>query len=140
MKKPNYKLLDHTADFGIEVTSEDDKSLFEKTALAMFDLIVNTTVLVGMNKHDLHLQGSDRCDLMVNWLRELLYLFNGQKKLVKSVKVHAISQKKLSATVTYDAFDPSTHEIRTEIKAVTYHQIKVEQTSKNWIARIIFDV
>ncbi|MBW1985471.1 MAG: archease, partial [Deltaproteobacteria bacterium] len=121
-----YKLIDHTADFGIEVTGADQKILFVNTALAMFDLITNSSTLIGKSESDLRIQGSDTCDLMVNWLRELLYLWNGEKMLVKVADIHSISEKKLSATITYDLFDPDIHEIKNEIKAVTYHKIKVE--------------
>ena len=74
------------------------------------------------------------------FLRELLYLWNGEKMLLKVAAIHSISEKKLSATITYDLFDPDIHEIKNEIKAVTYHKIKVEQKSEYWISNIIFDV
>jgi len=140
MIKAKYTLLDHTADFGIEVTGADQKILFVNTALAMFDLITHSNTLIGKNECDLHVQGSDTCDLMVNWLRELLYFWNGKKMLVKTANIHSISEKELSVKITYDLFDPDIHEIKNEIKAVTYHQIKVEQNSEGWIANVIFDV
>jgi SHS2 domain-containing protein len=77
---------------------------------------------------------------MVNWLRELLYLWNGKKKFIKKITLSFITEKELSALVTYDLFDPDIHEVKNEIKAVTYHQIKVEQMSGGWNARVIFDV
>ena len=93
MKK--YKLLDHTADFGIEVTGEDQKTLFTNAALAMFDLITNTRTLLGKSEFDLEVQGSDRSDLMVNWLRELLYMWNGKQMLIKASDILFLSEKKL---------------------------------------------
>ena len=135
-----YKLIDHTADFGIEVKGTDQNNLYVNAALAMFDLITNTSTLVGKSDSSLNVQGSDMCDLMINWLRELLYLWNGEKMLLKVADIHSISEKKLSATITYDLFEPDIHEIKNEIKAVTYHKIKVEQKSEYWISNIIFDV
>ncbi|MCJ7772471.1 MAG: archease, partial [Desulfobacterales bacterium] len=134
MKKVKYNFIDHTADFGIEVTGEDQKTLFANAALAMFDVIANTSRLKGESEVDLRIQGSDRCDLMVNWLRELLYLWNGKEMLIKEVDILSISEKKLTAVLKYDRFNPDIHEIKNEIKAVTYHQIKVEQTQKGWTA------
>ena len=140
MKKVTYKLIDHTADFGIEVTGADQKELFGNAALAMFDLITNCNDLTGQNKSEFQVNGADYCDLMVNWLRELLYLWNGRKMLLKSVDMLSSSKNEASASITYDMFDPDTHEVKNEIKAVTYHQIKVDKTSRGWIAHIIFDV
>jgi len=140
MRIAKYKLLDHTADFGIEVTGDDQRTLFANAALAMFDVITNTNALIGEGELQLHVVGSDRCDLMVNWLRELLYVWNGKKLLIKEVEIFSFFEKKLSASVTYDEFDPEIHEIKNEIKAVTYHQIAVEQVEERWNAKIIFDV
>jgi len=135
-----YKLIDHTADFGIEVTGADQKELFVNAALAMFDLITDLRVVAGKDEYSLHVQGADRCDLMVNWLRESLYLWNGRKMLIKTVDMLSISEKDLSASITYDLFIPNIHEVKNEIKAVTYHQINVAQTDDGWQARVIFDV
>jgi len=135
-----YKLIDHTADFGIEVKGTDQKDLFNNTALAMFDLITNSSTLVGKSEYNLHVLGLDMCDLMVNWLRELLYFWNGKQMLIKEVDLLSISEKELSAIVTYDVFDPDIHKIENEIKAVTYHQMKVSKTADGWEARVIFDV
>lgn len=140
MDKVNYKLLDHTADFGIEVIGTDLKELFVNAALAMFDLITDCSDLTSKNKSELQIKGSDYSDLMVNWLRELLYLWNGQKMLIKKIAISSISDKKLLASITYDQFNPDIHEVKNEIKAVTYHQINVKQISDGWKAKIIFDV
>jgi SHS2 domain-containing protein len=136
----NYKLTDHTADFGIEVIGANLKELFVNAALAMFDLITDCSDLTGKNKSELQVKGSDYSDLMVNWLRELLYLWNGQKMFIKTINIPSISDKKLLASITYDQFDPDIHEVKNEIKAVTYHQISVKQISDGWKAKIIFDV
>ena len=84
--------------------------------------------------------GSDWPDLMVNWLRELLYLWSGKELLVGSTKIDSISEKEIMATICAERFDPDRHTIKTEIKAVTYHQIRVDCRRTGWQSRIIFDV
>jgi SHS2 domain-containing protein len=37
-------------------------------------------------------------------------------------------------------YDPQRHPIDTEIKAVTYHQLRIEQREARWEARVIFDL
>ncbi len=135
-----YTLINHTADFGIQVTGADQKELFANAALALFDLITNTHRLTGEKTLTLEVQALDMPDLMVNWLRELLYAWNGKQMLVKKVDIQFISDKNLTAVVTYDRFKPDVHEIKNEIKAVTYHQVCVEQTPEGWNSKIIFDV
>jgi SHS2 domain-containing protein len=140
IEKVPYKLIDHTADFGIHVLGHNPKNLYENAALAMFDFLTDLKTVKGQKHLELTLNGEDRPDLMVNWLRELLYMWTGRQMLVKKVDILFISETNLKARVFFDTYSPENHYIKNEIKAVTYHQIKVEKGPKEWLARIIFDV
>jgi SHS2 domain-containing protein len=135
-----YKLIDHTADFGIHVFGTDPVELFANAAFATFDMLTEIDSLKSLEAATIRVTGDDWPDLMVNWLRELLYFWNGKELLVKKVKILALSENKLSANVELDPFDPDRHEIKIEIKAVTYHQIQVSSGPEGWEARVIFDV
>ena len=134
-----YRLIDHTADFGIHVFGTDLKDLFTHAALAMFDLITDVKSLKAADECILNVKGIDRPDLMVNWLRELLYIWNGKEKLVKAVDIISITENELAAKIKFDSFDPAVHHIKNEIKAVTYHQIQVSKAETGWESKIIFD-
>ena len=138
--KKKYSLIDHTADFGLRVFGSDSKELFANAALALFDLITDIDHLKGLDSCNIEVSGDDWSDLMVNWLREILYLWNGKELLVKKVRILSLSETELSATAKFDPFDPDRHIIKTEIKAVTYHQIKVNSSPSGWEAMIIFDI
>jgi SHS2 domain-containing protein len=139
--KKKYQLIDHTADFGIHVYGTDSKELFANAAWALFDVITEIDPLIGLDSCHIEVSGDDWSDLMVNWLREVLYLWNGKELLVKKVRILSLSETELSATVDFDPFNPDRHVIKTEIKAVTYHQIQVNRTpSGEWEAMIIFDI
>jgi SHS2 domain-containing protein len=135
-----YRLIDHTADFGLHVYGSDSKELFANSAHAMFDLITGVDKLEGSDDCNIQVEGDDWPDLMVNWLRELLYCWNGKEMLVKTADILALSENGLSATVKFDQYVPDHHIIKTEIKAVTYHQIQVISGPSGWEAKIIFDV
>jgi len=135
-----YRLIDHTADFGIHVFGSDLKDLFSNAALAMFDQITIVKDLQPGKELKIHLTGSDWPDLMINWLRELLYLWTGKELLVKHVDIQTLSEYNLTATLKIDPYKPDYHVITNDIKAVTYHQIQVNQVAKGWESRIIFDV
>ncbi len=135
-----YRLIDHTADFGLHVFGADIKALFETAAHAMFDIIVDTRTVRGSKDRRISLKGEDWPDLMVNWLRELLYLWTGKALLVEKADIVSISEYRLAAIARVDPFDSSRHDIQEEIKAVTYHQIDVYEGSTEWESKIIFDV
>ncbi|MBT8356770.1 MAG: archease [Deltaproteobacteria bacterium] len=134
-----YRLIDHTADFRIHVFGTDLKDLFSNAAFAMFDLITDIKSLQSADESSLNVKGNDRQDLMVNWLRELLYIWNGKEKLVESVDIFSISENELTAKIRLDSFDPARHRIKNDIKAVTYHQIQVNLIASGWESKIIFD-
>jgi SHS2 domain-containing protein len=135
-----YELLDHTADLGIQVFARDPGDLFTWAALAMFDQIVDTDITGGNRKLSVTVTGADWADLMVNWLRELLYLWTVKELLVASIDIFSLEKSKLSAKIMTCPFDTDLHPIKNEIKAVTYHQINVVHGTKGWEARVIFDI
>jgi len=135
-----YKLIDHTADFGIHVFGADPKDLFTNAAHALFDMITDVDMLNGLDENNIRVFGEDWPDMMVNWLRELLYLWSGKEVLVKKVHILSLTENELSANVMTDTYDPDRHAVKIEIKAVTYHQIQVSSGPSGWEAKIIFDV
>ena len=138
--RKKYNLIDHTADFGIHVFGSDPKELFANAAWAMFDIITEIDQLKGLDSCNIEVSGYDWPDLMVNWLREVLYLWNGRELLVKSFHIISLSENNLSVRVNFDPFNSDRHIIKTEIKAVTYHQIQVNSSPSGWEAMIIFDI
>jgi SHS2 domain-containing protein len=139
--KPDFSLLDHTADMGILVRATNPKNLFEAAAKSMMYVMLS----LSPGHEETHaakvlIKGNDMPDLMVRWLGEILYLFEGENKVVTETYVNAISPSRLEATLQTIPFDPNLHEILREIKAVTYHQIEVAGKGDRWEAKIIFDL
>jgi SHS2 domain-containing protein len=163
-----YTLFDHTADLGIAVRGGDLADLFANAAFAVFDLMTELDAVETRVTHSMTVTGQDREDLFVNFLRELLYLFNGRGFLVTrcDIRIDAPSPEPpglpgpvedsaqrdgreaptdptvwiLTASVAGEPFDPSHHRMKMEIKAVTYHQIEVRETPLGWEGRFICDV
>jgi len=138
--KKRYTLLDHTADLRIRVSGTDPAELFKNAGLAVFDLITEPNRLNSQEEIEINVIGDDPADLMVNYLRELLYLWTGKENLVKKIEIILISDTTVSARVSMERYQPERHEILHEIKAVTYHQIEVGRAADGWQAVVVFDV
>ena len=139
MKKP-YTLLDHTADLKIQITGASQAALFQNAGLALADLICAPDRLTPEESLTIDIEGDDPADLMVNYLRELLYQWSGEEKLINSVDILDLSERTLSARIHTTHYHPDRHAILNEIKAVTYHQIAVEPTDGGWQATVVFDI
>ena len=140
MTPQHYRIVDHTADFGLEIFGRSASDLFEQAARALTDLLTDPAVLKEQRRRILDIEGSDWEDLLINWLRELLYLYNGEAQFVAGVAIISIEPTRLRAEVATEAYRMGHHDIRNEIKAVTYHQLEVRTDDDGWRARVIFDV
>ena len=138
--KPTYTLLDHTADLRIRVGGTDPAELYANAGLALFDLIAGSYPRSTETWLSVSVSGEDRADLLVNFLRELLYRWNGEAELVTSIGIEAISEARADARIGLVAYQPDVHVIAHEIKAVTYHQIEVVRTDAGWQATVVFDI
>jgi SHS2 domain-containing protein len=134
-----YELIDHTADLGIRVFGTDAAGLFRNGALVLTDLITDSRMVKSTHALHVRVSGNDWQDLMVNWLRELLYLWAGEEKLIEDVDVESIRENEIEAIVRFETYSPQRHVLKNEIKAVTYHQIQVFDSGNGWQAQIIFD-
>jgi len=136
----HYRLFDHTADLGIDVFGETQADLFSHAALALFDLMVAAAGMQATQGRNIVIEGADRTDLFVNFLREILYLFNGEGLVLTACRIVQIDAKRLTAEIHCGRYDARKHRVKTEIKAVTYHQAAVVQTARGWQGRVVFDV
>ncbi|MBN1364934.1 MAG: archease [Syntrophaceae bacterium] len=78
--------------------------------------------------------------MLINFLREILYLFNGESFVTYDCEIKMFSNKKLTARLAGEPFNKIKYTIKTEIKAVTYSGLSVKKKKLGWKARIIFDV
>ena len=139
-KNPVYKLLDHTADLGIRIQAESLEVLWKHSARVLMHLLLKGKSSEKATPLRITLSGSDLEDLLVRWLGEILYLFEGKGLVTKETKIDFLSEFALKATVYTIPFDKEKFDIIREIKAVTYHQTKIIRTGKTWEAQVIFDL
>ena len=135
-----YRIFDHTADLGVEVTAASQEELYADAAIALFDLLTDPETVRSDASREVSIAGGDAADLLVNFLRELLDAYNHDGFLMKSCLVQEVNPRWLKALLRGESFDPARHRIEKEIKAVTYHQASVEKTEDGWLARVVFDV
>ena len=135
-----FEILDHTADIGIIVHGENLKALFENAGEAFFHLITDLRKVRRRTERRINLGGESLDRLMVDWLSELLYLHDVENLLFKGFDVESVGEDGLRAIVKGEPFQEGVHVIKTEVKAVTYHQIEVRQENGRWRAQVIFDL
>jgi SHS2 domain-containing protein len=135
-----YEVFEHTADVGLRVRGADLDTLFAEAARGLFSLIVeNLDEVRPVRVVTYHLQGEDREYLLFDWLNEILYAFDTQHLLLSQFRVN-VSRTGLEAEAKGETLDPARHQLDHEVKAITYHGLKVEQTADGWLAEVIVDI
>jgi len=134
------RTIEHTADIGIEVEACSLEDLFAGAATGMFSLIVDPATVLPGAPREVALEAGDLEELLFKWLNELLYLLGAEGLLVSRIRVHRVEGLRIEASVWGEPADPTRHQALEEIKAATYHDMRVEHREDGWFARIIFDV
>jgi SHS2 domain-containing protein len=140
MGEKRYETFDHTADVGIRVFGRTIEEVFINAAWALFDLLTDLDSIRETLIREITVEGADREDLLVRWLSELLFLCEGKGFLFRQFSISSLTATSLKAVVRGEVFDPSLHQFKTEIKAVTYHQVEIIDKGESWVARVIFDI
>jgi SHS2 domain-containing protein len=135
-----YTEIEHTADIGIEVYGDTLEELFQNAGYALFTSIVNVATITPTVVRTVKINGENFEMLLMNWLRELLYLFSVHQEVYAEFIPDSLRNDAFEATLKGEPLDLDKHQFHTEIKAVTYHQFSVIREDGFWKARVIFDV
>lgn len=131
-----YEEIEHTADAAIRAYGRDLHELFANAAYGMFDLLADMKELHPTIEREVSIKAPDLETLLVDWLGELLYLREAHGELYKKFEISILSPTELRAVAKgAKRFVP-----RMDIKAVTYHDLKIEKTEEGYTATIVFDV
>jgi SHS2 domain-containing protein len=138
--KKTFEIIDHTADVGIIAYGVDVEELFSNAALAMFSLITEPESVEEKLHLDLQVSSEDRDSLLVEWLNELIYLFDVKHILFNRFDIESLTHNELKATCYGEGFDPMKHKIKIGVKAATYHMLKLDKSGDGCKAQIILDI
>ncbi len=135
-----YETFEHTADLGLRIRAPDLNTLFAEAALALFSALVeDQDTIRPLQSIEVRLAGADREYLLFDWLRELLYQFDGRHLVLGRFQVR-VSDVGLEATAWGEPLDPARHPLAHEVKAITYHGLRVEPAGDGWLAEVIVDI
>ena len=132
--------IEHTADVGIRCRASTLEQLFECAARAMFEIIAPIGEVNAVDTVNVSVEAGGLEELLVNWLEELLYIWESKRMLLARFSISTISPERLEGEVVGERYDATRHELHTEIKAATYHGLRVEHKGDAWEVQIIFDV
>ncbi len=135
-----HETFDHTADLGLRIRAATLDQLFAEAGESLFSAMVEDLASIELRESQtVDLPGTDREFLLFDWLRELLYRFDADHWLFAKFDV-TLHPAGLSATIRGEKLDRARHHLSHEVKAITYHDLKVEPDADGWLAEVIVDI
>ena len=136
-----YEYVEHTADMGLRVRGKSLPDLLKNAAQGLFETIAVVDTIDETDSVRIHLTAESVEDLFVRWLDELIFQHETKEMFFKRADIHQCSETEISATVYGEPANLDKHAVYTEIKSVTYHQLRVvRQGDGRWFAQVIFDL
>jgi SHS2 domain-containing protein len=135
-----YEIFPHTADLGLRVKAATHAGVYTEAASGLMSMIVANLESVRPVTTKTIEVVEDEADLMLfDWLNELLYLVHAERLLLSEFDV-TVADGKLNAKCSGEPIDPERHQLDHDVKAITYHELKVRITNDGWLAEVIVDI
>jgi|TARA_B100001079_G_C16337755_1_gene482076 SHS2 domain-containing protein len=131
-----------TADVAIESRGDTPEELFSASARATFEVMVDTGDVQPEIKKVIHLENSEIDGLLFDWLAEIIYLKDSEAMVFCKFEIKIKKDKDyyLDAEIYGEEINQSRHELRCDVKAITFHLFEVYEKDRKWIARFILDI
>ena len=135
----DFEIVNHTADVGIIAYGADVKQAFANAARGLFSLITELDDVREVLYRDIEVTATDKESLLVEWLNELIYRFDTENIIFKRFDITELDNTRLRARSYGEKVDNSRHELRTGVKAATYHLLKVDKDD-GYKVQVILDI
>lgn len=132
--------FDLPADVGLGARADSAGELLEALAEGLAELICPRDSVCGRETVELDVRADDWDSLAVTFLWKVMDLIQADHKAVASVAVTLAGPTHAHARVACEPLDPGRHEILTEVKAVTYHQLEFRPDGQAWVGRVVLDL
>jgi len=132
-----FELLDHTADILVKAYGKSIEECFANAALAMFDQMVDVSTIRLVGEVEVQIEGNDKEDLLFDLLSELLYIHDVDHVVLSSFDISFL-EGGLRCLAKGEELDLKKHRPKTEVKAVTYHMLEVDEDTPS--VTVLFDI
>lgn len=139
VEKP-FEIIDHTADIGMVAYGADIKQVFANAALGLFSLMADLDNVKEEVMHQVELSAEDAEVLLVEWLNELIYIHDVEHLVFRRFEIDKLTSTEIKARCFGEKVKPGQHRLKREIKAATYHMLRISKKDGGYEVQVIFDI
>ncbi len=131
-----------TADVAFEARGSTLDEVFAQCALATYEAMLNTKKVKAEVEKLIELENEDLERLLYDWLTEIIALKDSEGLALGEfeVNIEKDGAYKLRAKARGERIDPERHELRSDVKAVTYHLFQLYKDKNGWTATVVLDI
>ncbi len=133
-----YRTLEHTADIRLRIYGNTIRQLFQNAVYALTDTLTDARRVKSRRFLRIRLRGDSPEHLLVLLLKEVLFLSEARRFLTRRLVVERFGDTILQGRLCGER--ARDHRLKTELKAVTYHGLKIEKKRGRWTAEVVVDV
>lgn len=138
--RPPFEIRDHTADIQLRVYGGDLRVLFRNATEALYTILGEIAVHPADDELVIALAADNPEELLHDWLSEALFYAQSRQMILRNINFIELTDTSLHAITHTAAIDMEKSSLDREIKAVTYHGLKVESTEEGLTADVIVDI
>ncbi|UCG10508.1 MAG: archease [Dehalococcoidia bacterium] len=131
-----FELLEHTADTGLIAYGHNLAEAFANAAYGLFSIMAELDGVREVESQMVAVSAEDTESLLFNWLNELIYVFELERRLLKRFDIIEFDERWLKAECWGEKYNSSRHQLKSGVKSATYHMLKIDKDQ----VRVIFDV
>ncbi len=135
-----YRLIRRSSELSIRLSGDSMPGIIADAGFALFDLLVDLSSVEARESVVLEVEGVDNDDLIVNWMRELLYEYQASGYVLKEFEIRAAGEFFVRAEARGEKFDPDRHEERETIGAVAERLSHLGRMGSQWTAQVGFEL
>jgi len=135
-----FEILEHAADVGFRAFGRSLPELFENAALAVESIALDITAVEPRSDYTLAAEGEDRESLLINWLNEIVYYIDGPRVAMCRFEISELSATSVRGKGWGEPRDRERHPVLIVVKAVTYHQLRIQEDAGRWVAEVFLDI
>ena len=129
-----------TADLTVDAWGASLEEAFVQVAVATFNAMTPLENVEKTYRKEFKVEGDDLGALLFNFVDELLYIHEVELVVFSEFKVEfSGDQKSLNAVCLGEPFKVGHHEQGIAIKAVTFHNMTIEEKGDRWELRVVLD-
>ena len=142
-EKKRFEFQEHTADIVVLAYGDSLEEAFENAALALFEVMTDIKQVEPRIKDVFEVEGYDELSLLYSWIENFIIEFDVNLKLYSKFTIEKIEKikggLKLRGTAWGEVFKRRRHPSRSEVKAITYHEMEIIR-NKDVKIRFILDL